>query len=296
MKFVPVKVTRTVGRQILVAKKNSPHIFFGAGVIGVIGSTVMACRATLKVSDVLDEIKTDAEDVKQLAEVNHANGVTEYDDGEYQKDLAYVYGRGAVRVVRLYGPAFVVGSASIASLTGAHVSLTRRNAALTAAVAAVTAAYEDYRSRVMEELGPDRELDIYHSVDRKEASVDGKKEIVAVADPNKFSPYARFFDEASTNWTKDPEVNRLQVQSVQNYLNNLLQVRGHVFLNEAYDALGLDRSSAGAVVGWVIGEDGDNYIDFGMFEASERGRAFVNGWERSILLDFNVDGVIYDKI
>jgi hypothetical protein len=89
-------------------------------------------------------------------------------------------------------------------------------------------------------------------------------------------------------------MNRLFVTCQQNYLNHVLQVRGHVFLNEAYDALGLERSTAGAVVGWVMGDNGDNYIDFGIFEAQNA--RFVNGSERSILLDFNVDGVIYDKI
>ena len=60
--------------------------------------------------------------------------------------------------------------------------------------------------------------------------------------------------------------------------------------------LGIPRSQAGAVVGWVLGE-GDDYIDFGMFDGNNMAtRDFVNGYERSILLDFNVDGVIYDLI
>lgn len=108
------------------------------------------------------------------------------------------------------------------------------------------------------------------------------------------SPYARFFDEASANWVKDPEINHIFVQCQQNFANNLLIARGHLFLNEVYDMLGIDRSSAGQVVGWVISGDGDNFVDFGMFEAHSA--RFVNGYERSILLDFNVDGVVVDKI
>jgi hypothetical protein len=63
--------------------------------------------------------------------------------------------------------------------------------------------------------------------------------------------------------------------------------------------LGIDRSKAGSVVGWVITKEGtgDNFIDFGVFDGDNpRARDFVNGREGSILLDFNVDGVIYDKI
>jgi hypothetical protein len=126
----------------------------------------------------------------------------------------------------------------------------------------------------------------------EEKNEDGTKELIPHVDPNKWSPYARFFDEGSPEWKKNSELNRLYVQCQQNYANNLLRARGHVFLNEVYDMLGIDRSQAGSVVGWVIGTDGDNYVDFGLQ------RAFSSGLigERNILLDFNVDGVIYDKI
>jgi hypothetical protein len=84
------------------------------------------------------------------------------------------------------------------------------------------------------------------------------------------------------------------LQCQQNYFNQQLKARGHVFLNEIYDAIGLERSKAGTIVGWVTDGNGDGYIDFGMFE--DASRRFINGIEPSILLDFNVDGVIYDLI
>jgi hypothetical protein len=209
-----------------------------------------------------------------------------------------VYTEGAFRIGKLYAPAVAVGAISIAALSGSHVILTRRNAALTAAYAAVSKAYVEYRARVEEQLGEDKERMIYHAAEVRELvdpdNPDGKKIKEVVADPTRFSPYARFFDEASPDWQKDAELNRYYIQCQQNYANHLLQARGHVFLNEVYDMLGIERSKAGQVVGWLIGGDGDNYIDFGMFEA--RNSEFINGNERCILLDFNVDGVIYDQI
>jgi hypothetical protein len=85
------------------------------------------------------------------------------------------------------------------------------------------------------------------------------------------------------------------IRSQQNYANDLLNARGHVFLNEVYDMLGIERTSAGAVVGWVRG-NGDNEIDFGVLNDLHSGQRFINGDERSVLLDFNVDGVVYDLI
>jgi hypothetical protein len=159
-----------------------------------------------------------------------------------------------------------------------------------AAYALVQQAYDEYRERVREELGEDRELEMYHG-----PKTDPKnKELLELGDPNKRSPYSKIFDEYSNCWEKDPELNRLFVQCQQNYANNLLHARGHVFLNEVYDMLGIERTKAGAVVGWVIGHDGDNFVDFGIYDPDNS--KFVNGYERSIVLDFNVDGVIYDKI
>lgn len=281
-------ITKNLSRQILVFKKQSPNIFFVGGIAGVVTSTILACRATLKLYETLDVIQSDINGVKKL----NKSESDQYPVEEYHKDVMYAYGRAGMQLGKLYGPSIIIGSASIAMLTGSHVQLTRRNSALMAAYAAVQKAYDDYRDRVREELGPEKELDIYHAA-KAELVEDGTKEI-KTADPNKWSPYARFFDEASSHWEKDPELNRLYVQCQQNYANNLLIARGHLFLNEVYDMLDIERSKAGAVVGWVVGKEGDNYVDFGIYRAfSSR---FVNGRECSIILDFNVDGIIYDKI
>lgn len=293
MKLVPAKAVTKFSRQLLIAKKNSPHIFFAAGVVGTIGSTVLACRATLKLSTTLDEIQKDIEILKPNRVTSEV--VTKEDAVVEHTKTIYVYVHSGLKIVKLYAPAALLGAASIGLLTGAHVQLTRRNSALMAAYAAVAKAYDDYRERVREELGTEKELDIYHAAKTdivKDA--EGNELTGKVADPNKYSPYAKFFDEYSDCWKRDPELNRMFVQCQQNYLNNRLLAYGHVFLNEAYDSLGIPRTQAGAVVGWLKDGDGDGYIDFGIFEAFNA--RFVNGPEQSILLDFNVDGVIYDKI
>jgi Family of unknown function (DUF6353) len=297
MKILPASTIAKLSRKTLILKKNSPHIFFAAGVAGSIASTVLACRATLKLSATLDEIQSDIALLKPR--VDHPELTTESlttEDAvvEHTKTI-YVYVHSSLKIVKLYGPAILLGAASIGLLTGSHVQMTRRNSALMAAYAAVAKAYDDYRERVREELGVEKELDIYHAAKTEIVKdADGNEIKGKVADPNKYSPYAKFFDEYSDEWKRDPELNRMFVQCQQNYLNDRLKAYGHVFLNEAYDCLGIPRTSAGAVVGWLKEGDGDGYVDFGIFEAFNA--RFVNGPEQSILLDFNVDGVIYDKI
>lgn len=295
MKLIPTGLSRTIARQVLLTKKNSPHIFFVGGVAGLFGSTFLACRATLQLDEKLDDIKADLDTVKSLHNEPMGDQGVYPDEKEYYKDLLHVYGKSAKSLGRLYGPSLAVGAVSVAALTGSHIQLTRRNAALTATLASALKAYDEYRLRVQEEIGKERELDIYRAT--KTEVVDGegkKKQIVKVTDPNGLSIYARIFDETSPYWEKSNEDNRVFLQMQQNYLNHRLHAYGHVFLNEAYDKLGFERTSAGAIVGWVLDGEGDGYVDFGLFEASSS--RFTNGLERNIILDFNVDGVIYDKI
>ena len=268
---------RALSREALLVRKNSPHIFFVAGVAGVIGGTVLACRATLKLEKTLDECKNDLRDVKfEIAEP----------DG---KAVAVVYAKNSLKIAKLYAPSAGVMVLSIAALTNSHVILTKRNNALMGAYSLLQTAYANYREKVREELGEDKELEIYNSVTKDFDPAGGK-----ILNPNKMSPYARVFDETCSEYQKDGEMNRLFIMCQQNWANDILQARGHLFLNEVYTMLGFEHSSQGAIVGWVISKDGDNYVDFGIF-VRENSR-FVNGIEPAIWLDFNVNGVIYDKI
>jgi Family of unknown function (DUF6353) len=290
MKIDTGNITREIGRNILKMKMNSPHIFFAIGLVGSITSTVLASRATLKLEKTLDEIKSDFQGVKEM---HNKIDDDKYNHQEYIRDLGYVYAKSVAKLFQLYGPAVIVGGASIASLTGSHVQLARRNATLTFALAAVTKAYEEYRESVRKEVGEQRELELYHDIHTTEIEAGGKKQTITYSGHG-HSIYARFFDETCVNWEKDPEINRMFIQHQETYANHLLRARGHVLLNDVYDALGFERTSAGSIVGWVLNGDGDGYIDFGVYELSSN--RFVNGIERSILLDFNVDGVIWQLI
>lgn len=294
MKFVPNSVSRNIARTILKTKKNSPHIFFVGGVAGVIGSTILACKATLQLEETLDEVHSDISQVKELSE-SAKKAELSYSDKDYAKDLGYVYLKSAKKLGRLYGPSILLGSASIASLAGSHIQLTRRNAALTATVATISKAFDNYRERVQGELGEKREQDIYRGITEETVTgEDGKKRIVKAVNPHGLSPYAQIFDEYNMNWRNDSEMNQFFITVQQNYFNHQLNARGHVFLNEVYDHLGFERTKEGAIVGWVRNGEGDGYIDFGMHEAYNT--EFLTGREPSVWLDFNVDGVVFDKI
>ena len=297
-------VNKSLGRPALVVMKYSPEILVYAGVVGVVASTVLACRATLKVNEVMAQYQPDLNNIHKVSETVSKET---YSDEDKARDLTLVYIKRTVDLVKLYAPALALGVVSIGAILGSHHILNKRNMALVAAYKVIEESYLSYRRRVAAELGEEKDHEFRYGMHKEvvtETTTDAEgKEVkteqtITKYDPVMPSDYARFFDEVSVQWRKQPEYNQVFLRAQQNYANDLLKSRGHVFLNEVYDMLGIPRSQAGTIVGWVKdSEKGDNFIDFGIYNANNApGRDFVNGYNRSILLDFNVDGVIWDMI
>lgn len=289
-------VTSNMGLTLLKGKKHSPAIMFGAGVVGVVATVVLASRATLKLEAVLDEANHDL----KRADAAHELDPQVYSARDYQQDRAVTYVKAVTKVARLYGPALLVGCASIGLLTGAHVTLTRRNASLTAAYIAVDKAFKEFSERVKAEYGEEKERELRFGAQEVEILSETKEGEPIVERVKVFgghSQYARIFDEYNVNWEREPAHNIFFLKSKQQWLNDKLEVDGFVLLNDVYVELGMERTKAGCVVGWVKGH-GDSHIDFGIWDSEDMDRfhAFMVGREKGILLDFNVDGVIYDMI
>ena len=296
MKLIPNSLTRTVTQQILKGQKNSPTILFAAGVVGVVATTVLASKATLKLSEVLEENEENLKQARNLVS-------DKYSEEDRSHDITLIYIRRAVLLGKLYGPTLVVGLASVACLTGSHKILTNRNTNLVAAYVALERGFQQYRARVVHEFGEDKDRELRYGSETREVISETKQghkitQMKSASTEHGASIYARFFGPDNPNWEPNSEYNLFFIRAQQNYLNDKLRARGHVFLNDAYDQLGMDRTSAGAVVGWVWPNGLDNDIDFGLYdrESMERFHDFMTGREGVILLDFNVDGIVYDKI
>lgn len=288
--LISADMSRRLAGAVLKTKAQSPAILFGAGVVGVVSTVVVASKATLKLEDILDDTNEKLEMVKTL---NHEK----YTEQDRVKDKAVVYTQTVLNISKLYAPAVGIGILSIAALTGSHYILTKRNAALAAAYTGLDRVLREYRERVSDDIGVEREARLWQPTEKLDATTeDGKKVKVEVATEKGGSPYKVLFDETNQNWQRADEYNQIFIQAQQNFANDLLRAKGHVFLNDVHDMLGLPRTKAGQIVGWVMNGDGDNYIDFGVFNNLERGMRFVSGDERSIWLDFNVDGPVLDLL
>ena len=286
-------------------KKHSPEILVVVGVAGVVTSTVMACKATTKAGDILEEHKNQMNAIDQVVKMDR----DDYTEEDHKKDTTIVYTQTAIKFVKLYSPSIMIGVLSLGCIIYSHNILTKRNAALAAAYATVDRGFKEYRGRVVERFGKELDHELRYNIKAQEfekTEVDKKgnekvvKETVNVADPNLYSDYARFFDDGCNGWSKDPEQNLTFLKCQQAYANEKLKAKGYLFLNDVYKMLGIPATKAGQIVGWIYDEKnpiGDNFVDFGLYDMNKPVvRDFVNGYERTILLDFNVDGNILEMM
>jgi hypothetical protein len=307
MKLIPNAIGRKVAERALLAEKHSPTILFGAGVVSMVGSTVLACRATLKLDEVLAEVEEDKSKAirakNKVAAGEVPEGVT-YTEQEFKRDNTIILARGMGNVIKLYAPSLILGGVGIACLTKSHKILQDRNMALTAAYVAVDKAFQTYRDRVVERYGEDTDRELRYGSEEVDIIDEETGKVVSTVrvEPGLPSGYARWFDEENTNWSAPPmdEYNWLFLRNQQNWANDMLRARGHLFLNEVYSMVGMAHTSAGSIVGWIYernNPNGDNFVDFGCWGKDDgQPLDFFNGREGSILLDFNVDGPIWNLI
>lgn len=295
-------VNGVTSKAVMKLKKHSPEILVVAGIAGTVVSAVLACKATTKVAEILGETKGTLDTIHEGMETGAING-QEYTNEDGKKDTVVVYAQTGMKLAKLYGPAIILGTLSITSILASNNILRKRNVALGAAYAAIDKSFKEYRGRVIERFGEQVDTELKYGIKAKkfeEIEVDpetGKekkvKKTVMVADPNLQSDYAVYFDSKSRNYETNPDYNRMFLKAQQAFANDKLQTRGHLFLNEVLDDLDLPRTPAGQIVGWT--KDGpDGYVNFRIVEVereTEDGRH-----EPALLLDFNVEGNIWEKM
>jgi hypothetical protein len=295
-------VNGVASKTVMKLKKHSPEILVMAGIVGTVVSAVLACKATTKVAEILDETKGTLDTIHEGMETGAING-QEYTTEDGKKDTVVVYAQTGMKLAKLYAPAIILGTLSITSILASNNILRKRNVVLGAAYAAIDKSFKEYRGRVIERFGEQVDTELKYGIKAKkfeEIEVDpetGKekkvKKTVMVADPNLQSDYAVYFDSKSRNYETNPDYNRMFLKAQQAFANDKLQTRGHLFLNEVLDDLDLPRTPAGQIVGWT--KDGpDGYVNFRIVEVereTEDGRH-----EPALLLDFNVEGNIWEKM
>lgn len=299
------------GSKLLLSKgkfiflKEEPKILLVLGGIFLVGGTVAACKATLKIEEILNE--------KDEMEEKISNGVNDpklsYTEEDAYKDRANLAIKTACKIAKNYIPAVVLEAGAMYCFVKSYGIMNTRLLESFAAYTALDNTFRAYRERVGKE-----EKDIYYLTGEKSKNLvdvsEKESNIVTLpTEKNYQGPFVFHFNAETSEYfdipdsrATSPAYNRMFLKQIQNYCNDQLEIRGYLFLNDVLDQLGIRRTPAGALVGWMRKdktENGLGYIDFNIYDnyryyAESEGK---DGGRRDYVLTMNVDpGVIWDKI
>lgn len=313
-------VTRAASKYGCKLKKASPTIMIIGAAVGGVTATVLACKATVKAQDILAEHNATVESIHtakdqiESGELQLAEGET-YTEKDFKKDITTAYVQTGLKLAKVYAPAISLGAASLGCMFGSHHIMSKRNASLTAAYIALDQAFNEYKARVSDRFGGRVQEELEHNI--KAVEVESKKtddqgveetikEYKDVAMQHT-SPYTCIFDETVDTWQPDNQLNRNFLFLMEQSANKRLRMQGHLFLNEVLASLGTHggvsmKTPEGQIVGWIYDPNDpskQNHVDFGVtsyVEGNDALNSFISGGERSVMLRFNCDGPIIDKI
>lgn len=302
-------VTRVATKAGRAIKGAAPEIAMVSGTIGLVVASVVACKQTPKAMKIVEEHKEKLETVAKAEETGVTEAGEEYSADDAKHDRSIIFAQDGMQLVKTYGPAVLIALVSVAAIFCGGKIFRKRLTAITGAYALLEQNFGKYRKGVIDKFGKDidRELRLgtkKELIETEEVDEKGNKktvvEEVTTTDYDGHSQYAIFFDECCTKWVNDGGRNLSFLIDLQKDFNNRLVAHGAVFLNDVYVALGHPRTKEGQRAGWIYepsNPNRDNYIDFGISEVIRNRtsvKEFMKNHEKSLLLDFNVDGDIYN--
>lgn len=281
-------------------KKYSPEILTGGAIVLGIGTVVMTWVAARKTDKALEEPKRIIEQAKSM-EIDQF-----YTKEDQKHDILLGYRKGAVAIIKLYGPVALMGASTVACILGSHRILSGRNAGLIAANSILSKEFEDYRGKVIEKYGKeeDHQLRFGDKMEQLTETItdeNGEEKTVATEKPRKGysnETTARIFDESCPAWKKDVLYNIGELKNLSGQLNDKLKADRILFLNDVYELLGYSKTQAGYQLGWVYDprDEFKTYVDFGLpFEDHEWVHQMMAENQRCFWLDFNCKEIVWSK-
>lgn len=297
------KISRHVYDAGMMLAKNAPAIAFGAGLVGMAGTVILTARATLKVAP-----KLEAHEESLRAHKETARRINEglESEGEFpgMPEASFILWARFVReCTRAYAVPLLLGGVSAGLLTYSHNVQSNMIAGLTMAYEGLKVTFDKYREAVIEDQGIDADtkyiVEAHNAANEELQARTGDSEVFHVDSRFVFGTESSSdFNGRASMWN----VNFLN--DVEAAMNRKLEATGIVFLNEVLVALGMDRTPAGQQLGWVKNPDDSSHvgIDFGWRKlADEMTKHHLINADSSdsapeILLDFNYDGIVWDKL
>jgi hypothetical protein len=223
---------------------NSPQIFTGLGITGVVSTAYLTGRASYKAALLIDW--------------NEGNAGTHADRKQRYKE------RGKL-VWKLYIPPVACGVATIGCIFGLSRVTSRRATAAAAAYAIAERGFEEYRDKVEEQLGKGKEQKIRDSIAQDKVEKNSGNVIyvgrgLVLCCELHTGRYFRSDMEA--------------LKKAEREINQLLLSDLYVMMSEFYDLIGLPHTSMSDYMGWDSGRGLELFFSTTLSEDGEPCVAF----------------------
>lgn len=287
-----------------IFKKHAPEICLGLGTAGVVAGTIVACKKTLEMPDILGETKEEVNCIHATFDdpqnTPNRTDAPYYSPESKRKDLTKTYIRCGLKVAKNYAVPFALEAGGLGLIFGGHKILKDRNTNLALVAAASDKALHELQKRVEEKYGKEAANDICFGAKEEQISVEEttkkgekkevKKTIKSYNDP--LGLYTKLFCEGCRHWCSDPDLAISGLRTALDWANRRLDERGYLFWNEVLEYLEIPETPLGATMGWV--KDPKDpfacYVDFGLGDLEREDiQNFKNGWCDAMWLVFNVE-------
>lgn len=264
---------------------HGPEAKLIAGIAGLWGAAIGVGIATHKLEE-----KNKAKNEK-LEKIYQAKDDGIIDEKEESKEIRKAYVKYGLDICKYYAAPLTSAVTGTLLILSSHNDMKKRYLALGAAYTTLDQSFRQYRDRVKEKLGEEEEKRLHYGIETKEiTNEDGSKETIEYINPDiLYGPFTYIFDESSEVYSKEYMANKTRLMALEAWATNKLVADGYLYLNTVLSELDIPidtRTSAG----WVYDkhDPGKNIVDFGLFRLNSSAKmAFINGTERSIILEFN---------
>lgn len=323
-------IKETVNTVARTTKKHSPEILLGIGVVGIVGGTVLACRATLKLDGILDEQKERLNKINDILE--HPEKIADdasYTEEDAKRDKTIVTVQTVGRLAKAYLPAVVIEVAGVVCVCGAFGLVKKELGATAALLSATETAFSEYRERTKAMVGEEKEMDIF--LGRQTEVVDtvnedgAKKKKEKKTTINANNPYTFIFDSDHFRTAKDNASDNMTFLMMQQnalskllesramrskkgraviYLDEILDNLGYIWGSEDGDDLRYKKESYAHLAGCVYDKNdpnADNCVDLGLAShdilegSGYDNEAFIRGIEPVAILNINCCGNVWKQ-
>ncbi len=318
------KLSSKVGRVGAILSKYKPEILLVGGIGATITGTILACKAYKESQNIIEYHKENIKDENKYYEEQKDTMDPDFEfSPETLKDFKKRHGRivfeiykdTGIELAKIYAPAVSTYTFGVFCICAGFGIMRQRYVTTMAAYGVLEKAFDKYRGRIKTLLGEDMEKAIYNGekVEMDIYNDKGKKVGTNVVESEEnaleLAPYAVYWDRStSASYRENREYAHTFLYGIEKNMNELLLSKGHLTLNEVYNALGLEETATGAICGWLITEDypsetdWDNVVKFDIKEECytdwEEGMASIRTGRNPVQyrIDFNCDGIIWDKI